>query len=211
MNILNTNPPKETSDTKDKTKANSRLKDFLVFTKAWGTSPKQTGANVPSSRFLAKAIVSATHSNSDTKVIELGPGTGVFTKAILDSGIKPKNLTLIELNPEFRTLLKQRYPEVTILDEDAFGFLTNLAKNNPERIDYTIVSGLPLLVFPREVRLQMRTDILEVIGDTGRLVQFTYGPKSPIPLSDDIDAHCSSRIWLNFPPAVIWSYTRPKT
>lgn len=207
---MDSNTPKETSNLANNTKKPNKLNDLLVFVKAWVSSPLRTGANAPSSRFLARAMVAAADANDQTKIIELGPGTGVFTKALLDSGVKPENLTLIELNPEFRKLLHGRYPKVTILDEDAFDYIAKLAKEDSGQ-NYTIISGLPLLVFPKETRIKLREDMLKVVGHTNKIVQFTYGLKSPIPLDETVHAHNSSRVWLNSPPAVVWTYTNPKT
>ncbi len=209
QSIMKSGQDKKTSRIPSTTSKKSKLNDLRVFLSAWLSSPLRTGANAPSSRFLARAMVAAAKTSPDTKVIELGPGTGIFTEALLNAGVKEENLTLIELNPDFRKLLSQRYPKVRIIDEDAFSFLSHLAKGKAKNEDYTIISGLPLLVFSKKKRIQMRKDSLDIIGKTGKVVQFTYGPKSPIPLDSSIEAQSSKRIWINIPPAVVWCYKTP--
>ncbi len=206
-----TNPEQDNTSSPNRriSRHKNTLNDMKIFIRAWLASPLRTGANAPSSRFLARAMVTAAKTTSKTKVIELGPGTGIFTEALLNAGVKEENLTLIELNDNFRDLLSNRYPNVNIINEDAFTFLEHLAKNKPKNQDYTIISGLPLLVFPKKKRLKMREDALKVVGKTGKIVQFTYGPKSPIPLDSSIQAQSSKRIWINIPPAVVWCYKSP--
>ena len=119
--------------------------DYRVFFRAWLSTPLRTGANVPSSRALSEAMASAAAPDPSARIVELGPGTGTVTKALLDAGAKEENLTLIELNEDFRNLLKKRFPSAEILAEDAFSAITRLMQNK-ERDVSAVVSSLPLIL-----------------------------------------------------------------
>lgn len=180
-------------------------KDYGVFFRAWLTMPLRTGANVPSSRALCKAMANAAAPTPQTRIVELGPGTGTVTRALLDAGAREENLTLVELNPEFQILLKKRFPRAEILADDAFAAIRRLAQAETNEIS-TIVSSLPLTVCSRQQRIALREHGLQAVGPSGRLVQFTYGTASPVPLHPSMQAHSSRRIWSNIPPAVVWTY-----
>jgi len=183
----------------------TRANDYRVFFRAWLSKPLRTGANVPSSRALSQAMASAAAPASSTKIVELGPGTGTVTQALLEAGAREENLTLIELNDEFRDLLKKRYPRAEILAEDAFAAITRLMQTK-ERDVSAVVSSLPLTLYSKEKRIRLREEALRLTGPDGRLVQFTYSPFSPLPPDPSFVAHCSRRIWANLPPASVWSY-----
>ncbi|WP_435104443.1 class I SAM-dependent methyltransferase [Arhodomonas sp. AD133] len=138
------------------------------------------------------------------QVVELGPGTGPVTKALIGAGVRERDLVLIETNPRFVDLLRQRFPAATVLEEDAFAAIARFAEAGMTLT--AIVSSLPLMVFPRRRRRRLAMDALRALGPHGRLVQFTYGPVSPIPLDPALIAEPSRHIWNNLPPAVAWTY-----
>ncbi|GBE43087.1 MAG TPA: methyltransferase domain-containing protein [Rhizobiales bacterium] len=179
--------------------------DYRVFFRAWLSKPLRTGASVPSSRALSEAMAAAAAPAPSAKIVELGPGTGTVTQALLDAGVREENLTLIELNDEFRDLLKKRFPRAEILAEDAFSAITRLMQTK-ERDVSAVVSSLPLTLYPKEKRIRLRDEALRLTGPNGRLVQFTYSPISPMPHDPAVIAHCSRRIWTNLPPAAVWCY-----
>jgi len=91
--------------------------DQTVFLKTWLKRPMMTGAVVPSSNALARLITSDIVPNGGP-VIELGPGTGAFTRSILAKGLPEDMLTLVENSPDFTALLRQRYPKAQLLEMD---------------------------------------------------------------------------------------------
>lgn len=128
----------------------------------------------------------------------------MVTQALLDAGAREDSLTLVELNPEFACLLRARFPRASVLAEDAFALVKALSTAG--RPVNAVVSSLPLYVYPKQIRQDLCKDALRAVGPHGRLVQFTYGPVSPIALDQSIYAVCSRRIWSNLPPAVVWTY-----
>ncbi|MCX7367097.1 MAG: methyltransferase domain-containing protein [Alphaproteobacteria bacterium] len=187
----------------------------LLFLKRWLRAPLSTGAVVPSGRRLAAAMARATLAASAGRpgpVIELGAGTGEVTKALLAAGIAPERLVLIERDPAFATFLRQNFAGLTIIQGDAADLPRLLADNGIDRIA-AVVSSLPLLSLPAEIVAGIVRGIFETLPRGGGMVQFTYGPRPPVPLvlREELRLHgtASRRIWLNVPPAVVWTFTRP--
>ena len=180
--------------------------DLVLFLRQLARNPVQTSAIVPSSGFLARAMVAGLGPNSG-RVVEFGPGTGVFTRAILKAGVRPHDLVLFEMNPDFATHLRREFPGVTVHVAGA----QDVARHCPEGVD-TVISGLPLLSMPTEVRRAIVGGAFNVLRKGGAMVQFTYGPKPPLdPESFEalgLSHQRKAKIWLNLPPATVYAFHR---
>jgi len=182
--------------------------DKTRFLKTLIGSPRLTGAVSPSGRRLAQAMARAIGPVRQGLVIELGPGTGPVTKALLESGVAPTDLLLVEYDRGFCSLLAARFPGVRIVQGDAYALSETLGGliDRPVR---AVVSSLPLLNQKREVRSILFADAFALMRSDGVFVQFTYGLGSPIPASDcagRFAARASAPIWRNLPPARVWTY-----
>ncbi|HEV2628023.1 MAG TPA: rRNA adenine N-6-methyltransferase family protein [Pseudolabrys sp.] len=185
-----------------------RLDDELQFIRSWIDKPLRTGAVMPSSKALARAMARAVDPQAPGPVIELGPGTGPVTAALVERGIDPSRLVLVEFNPDFCRLLRTRYPTATVIQGDAYR-LRRLLETTLKEPAAAIVSGLPLLTKPLRTRLRLLADAVAVMKPGAPLVQFTYGVVPPIPKTlAGVSAEPSSLVWLNIPPARIWVYRR---
>lgn len=180
--------------------------DRAAFFRAWLDAPLRTGAQMPSTHRLAAAMAREAGARPGLKVVELGPGTGVVTQHLIAAGVAESDLVLIESNPAFCHLLRARYRKATIIDGDAFDNVSSLARAQPGAFA-SIVSSLPLFVYPREKRIALLDHAFGLLGPEGRVIQFTYGIASPFPLRRDCIAQTSRRIWRNLWPAVVWSYS----
>lgn len=140
-------------------------------------------------------------------ILELGPGTGVFTKALLERGIAPERLILIEFNADFVRFLRKRYPGVTVVHGSAFD-LPKLWKERKLGPIAGVVSGLPLLNFPKELGGQLIADSLELLQPGGKYVQFTYAQRPSVPAPAGAVVALLKRVWLNMPPASVWIYQK---
>ncbi len=186
-----------------------------LFLKRWLRRPFATGAVVPSGRLLAAAMARATRTAIDGwpgHVVELGAGTGEVTKALLAAGIAPERLVLVERDPEFATFLRRHFPGPRIVEGDAAHLPRLLANNNIAPVA-AVVSGLPLLSLPADVVAGIVTGVFDALPRGAALVQFTYGPKPPVPrvlrARLGLVADRGKRIWRNVPPAVVWNFRRP--
>lgn len=186
-----------------------RFEDEKRFLRSWLERPLVTGAVAPSGRVLARTMASYVDPRCGGLVVELGPGTGPVTDALIQRGIEQERLVLVEFNPEFCRLLTRRFPRATIIQGDAYEAGDVLADVVSEPCA-GIISSLPLLTKPLEQRVALLRDVQAMLGPGAPFVQFTYGPKPPIPArSCDCTLAPSERIWLNLPPARVWVYRRP--
>jgi phosphatidylethanolamine/phosphatidyl-N-methylethanolamine N-methyltransferase len=185
-----------------------RLDDELQFIRSWIDKPLRTGAVMPSSKALARAMARGVDPQAPGPVIELGPGTGPVTAALVERGIDPSRLVLVEFNPDFCRLLRTRYPTATVIQGDAYR-LRRLLESTLKEPAAAIVSGLPLLTKPLRTRLRLLADAVAVMKPGAPLVQFTYGVVPPIPKTlTGVSAEPSSLVWMNIPPARVWVYRR---
>jgi len=195
---------KESADTS----AMRALVDEFRFLKTLLMNPRLTGAVSPSGRFLARAMARAVGATGEGLVVELGPGTGPVTKALIAHGVDKKQLVLVEYEAAFCRLLRERFPGVQVLQGDAFDLPRTLAdlSDRPVR---AIVSSLPLLNQPPARRAALIEDAFALMAKGGVFVQFSYGAASPIPGRagpGSFSVHGSAPIWANLPPARVWTY-----
>jgi phospholipid N-methyltransferase len=185
------------------------MSHFGSFFRSWLSSPQRVGAIAPSSEALAQLITSEI-TPASAPIIELGPGTGVFTHKLLQKGIAPQDLTLIEYGSEFVSVLQLRFPGVRVLWMDASKLVA--AQIAPEGSVGAVVSGLPLLnMSPRKV-VGILSGAFHYLRPNGAFYQFTYGPRSPVPrpLLDRLGLRATriGRTLHNLPPATVYRVTR---
>lgn len=184
------------------------LADSARFLKSLVAAPRLTGAVAPSGRALARAMAAAAGPPQDGLIVELGPGTGPVTSALIEAGVAPERLALIEYDPGFCRLLRQRFAPAKIIHGDAYDLLRTLAELAGQPIA-TVVSSLPLLNQPPARREKLIADAFALMGPSGRFVQFTYGLMSPISPRVCANRYAAVRsrpILLNLPPAFVWTY-----
>jgi phosphatidylethanolamine/phosphatidyl-N-methylethanolamine N-methyltransferase len=161
---------------------------------------------MPSSRVLARAMARCVDPKADGPVIELGPGTGPVTQALVTQGIDPARLILVEFNPDFCRLLRSRYPQATVVQGDAYR-LRRLLEVYVAEPAAAIVSSLPLVTKPLRTRLRLISDAMALLANGAPFVQFTYAMLPPIPKElSGVRAEASELIWMNLPPARVWVY-----
>jgi phosphatidylethanolamine/phosphatidyl-N-methylethanolamine N-methyltransferase len=187
-------------------KKSLRLDDEVKFIRSWIEKPISIGAVMPSSRVLARAMARYVDPESNGPVIELGPGTGPVTQALVGQGIDPARLVLVEFNPDFCRLLRARYPAATVVQGDAYR-LRRLLDGYVDEPAAAVVSGLPLVTKPLRTRLRLISDAMTLLAAGAPFVQFTYAMVPPIPKGlSGVRAEASELIWMNLPPARVWVY-----
>jgi len=187
-------------------KKSLRLDDEVQFIRSWIEKPLSTGAVMPSSRALPRAMARYVDPQAAGPVIELGPGTGPVTQALVKQGIDPARLILVEFNPDFCRLLRSRYPQATVVQGDAYR-LRRLLETYVDEPAAAIVSGLPLVTKPLRTRLRLISDAMTLLATGAPFVQFTYAMLPPIPKElSGVRAEASELIWMNLPPARVWVY-----
>ena len=183
-----------------------RLDDEMQFIRSWIEKPISTGAVMPSGKVLARTMARYVDPDSVGPVIELGPGTGPVTEALVRHGVDPERLVLLEFNADFCRLLRKRYPRATVVQGDAYRLRRALASYLHEPAA-AIVSGLPLVTKPVRTRLRLIADAMALLPPGAPFIQFTYAMVPPIPKArSGISAEASEMIWMNLPPARVWVY-----
>ncbi len=184
-----------------------RLDDEVRFLRSWIEKPLHMGAVMPSSKVLARTVARYVDPHSDGPVIELGPGTGAITDALIAHGVAEKRLVLVEFDPGFCALLRERYPQATVIQGDAYNLDQTLADWKEPAA--AMVSGLPLVTKPMLVRLKLMRDAFLKMEAGAPFIQFTYSVAPPIPKSlPGIHTQASERVWMNLPPARVWVYRK---
>jgi phosphatidylethanolamine/phosphatidyl-N-methylethanolamine N-methyltransferase len=185
-----------------------RLDDEVRFLRSWIEKPLHVGAVMPSGRLLARTMAHYVDPYAEGPVVELGPGTGAITNALIDRGVDQKRLVLVEYNPSFCALLRDRYPQAKIVQGDAYT-LRDTLWNVLSAPATAVVSGLPLVTKPMMTRLKLIRDAFASLAPGAPFVQFTYAVVPPIPKSlPGVSTEASERIWMNLPPARVWVYRK---
>jgi phosphatidylethanolamine/phosphatidyl-N-methylethanolamine N-methyltransferase len=185
-----------------------RLDDEVRFLRSWIEKPLHMGAVMPSGRVLARTMAQYVDIDSSEPVVELGPGTGAITSALIEHGVDQKRLVLVEYNPGFCALLRDRYPHAKVVQGDAYALRDSLW-NMLSAPASAVVSGLPLVTKPMLTRLKLIRDAFVALAPGAPFVQFTYSVAPPIPKSlPGVSTEASERIWMNLPPARVWVYRK---
>ena len=185
-----------------------RLDDEVRFLRSWIEKPLHMGAVMPSGRVLARTMAQYVDIKSTGPVVELGPGTGAITSALIEHGVDQKRLVLVEYNPGFCALLRDRYPHAKVVQGDAYKLRDSLLKVLDVPAS-AVVSGLPLVTKPMLTRLKLIREAFAALLPGAPFVQFTYSVAPPIPKSlPGVSTEASERIWMNLPPARVWVYRK---
>ena len=187
-----------------------------TFFRQWLKNPMAMSAISPSGPQLARQMVAELPDDA-RRVIELGAGTGVFTRALIARGIQASDLMALELNAELHAHLQQRFPEVHVQHGDArelvrLGADCGFAQDGPAD---AVISGLGMLSMPRELQHDILAAAFDCLQPHGRFIQFTYGPGTPVAQevldSLALNARRGAFVWRNLPPATVFVFTRNRS
>ena len=186
-----------------------RRSDGGAFLREWLSDPLRVAAIVPSGRALAE-IMTRDLNPASAPVIELGPGTGAFTDALIRRGIPEDRLALIETGSNFVNLLRFRLPRATVLAMDATQ-LRKMTLFGGESAG-AVVSGLPVLAMPPRAVMLIVHGAFVHLRPGGAMYQFTYGPVCPVKrqILDrlGLEAKRIGGAMINLPPASVYRITR---
>ncbi|NYT77534.1 methyltransferase domain-containing protein [Alcaligenaceae bacterium] len=181
----------------------------VSFLQAWRANPRSIGAIWPSSARLAAAITREANP-LDGPCLELGAGTGSFTRALVAQGFLPRNLVLIETCERFAHQLRDEFPGAQVHEISA----TKLAQLRlfPDERAGVAICGLPLLNMSARHQVDILQGVFSHLRPGGFMLLFTYGPNCPVPrrLLDRLGlrARRTETVIANLPPAHIWKISR---
>jgi phosphatidylethanolamine/phosphatidyl-N-methylethanolamine N-methyltransferase len=183
--------------------------DTISFFRGWLAAPLRVAALAPSSPALAE-LMTRDITAASGPVIELGPGTGAFTRALIGRGVEERDLTLIESGADFAGLLKTRFLHARVLQSDAGELRTAALFAGP--VAGAVISGLPVLLMPPQKVIAILGGAFRYLKPHGALYQFTYGPWCPVPrrLLDQLGLQATrvGHTLRNIPPATVYRIGR---
>jgi phosphatidylethanolamine/phosphatidyl-N-methylethanolamine N-methyltransferase len=187
------------------------LTDSTLFLREWFANPQRTGSVTPSSPQLAAAMARWLPADPESFVLELGPGTGAVTEALLRRGLREDRLVAIEHNAKLAELLREKFPRAQIITGDAWD-LDELLRECDEPVENVgaVISSLPLLNFPLAEAEKLVHKIQSVLQPKGKWVQYTYhlGKARHKSAAANFRRLTSKIVWLNFPPARVNVYQK---
>jgi phosphatidylethanolamine/phosphatidyl-N-methylethanolamine N-methyltransferase len=192
------------SDTKPAAKENE------LFFRQWLRSPKSMGAVAPSSKILARAVTEAVVWQPGDTVVDLGAGTGSITQGLLEAGLPPEAVVMVELDRPLFDYLRHNFPKCTVLNADATMLADALREAGVERVS-TVISGLPMITMPLRIQRAVIEQSFAVVGPQGCLLQYSYSPVAPIPARKlGVEAKLVKFVVRNLPPATVWRFRPAK-
>jgi phosphatidylethanolamine/phosphatidyl-N-methylethanolamine N-methyltransferase len=185
-----------------------KREESLLFLKQLIRNPKSLGALVPSSQMLADFICGHVPRVENHLVVEVGAGTGRFTQGLLKAGIKPENLVVLEIDPIMCSFLRRNFPHINVIEGNANQLHTLLPDGWIGNIG-TIISGIPMVNLSSDDQEQIISSCFRVLSESGSVLQFTYGPISPLSSKKlGLIKKRLGHVFMNFPPATVWQYSR---
>jgi phosphatidylethanolamine/phosphatidyl-N-methylethanolamine N-methyltransferase len=181
--------------------------DQWRFLRRLAAEPQHVGAVAPSSSGLTSAMAAQVDPSSSGPILELGPGTGVVTAALVARGIAPSRITAIEFDSLFAELVAKRFPGVRVVRGDAYDLAKTLGQDIAQPYA-AIVSSLPLLNEAPARRQKLIADAFDRLAPGAPFVQFSYGMRPPVPPTKAIGVRRAALILFNVPPARVWVYRK---
>jgi phospholipid N-methyltransferase len=190
------------------------LREHVLLFSRFLRSPRTIGAVTASSRALAQAMVSGLDLAHARHIIELGPGTGVFTAAIVDQVSLGTRVLAVDIDPEFVRRLKGRWPEIESVCDSAERLCDLAAERGMLPVDH-IVSGLPFVSLPVAMTRQIIDSITAALRPGGTFTTFQYMHAYRLPSAAAFRARMSAKIGRpphvrlcvrNFPPALVLTW-----
>ena len=183
------------------------------YIKQFLRDPKSTGSIAPSNEELSELVTDTARLGEMGTVVELGPGTGVFTEKILEKKNPEALFFAIEINPEFYEATKSRCPSATVYKDSAENMKKYLERHGKDSCD-CIISSLPWAVFDHDTQDKLLHVIWDVLRPGGKMITFSYSVSMMIPNARRFRSILRSKfsnvvksktVWSNFPPAFVYS------
>jgi phosphatidylethanolamine/phosphatidyl-N-methylethanolamine N-methyltransferase len=130
-------------------RSHAQVKNTSLFLRRWLANPLQMGSVIPSSPALCRKIAALVERRDDEVVVELGAGTGVVSRALLNAGVPPEKLVVVEIVRDMAEHLRGVLPGVNVIQGDAFELPKALPPALHGKVG-TAICGIPLVMLPLE-------------------------------------------------------------
>src|SRR5262245_26681134 len=178
--------------------------------------PTDVGSLIPSSPYLAEAMIASAGLQDGDVVLEYGPGTGAFTGHILRALPPASQFAAIEINPRFAEIFRATYPDVRLFEDSVANVRAICDSMQIGSVD-CVISGLPWAFFEESTQVELLNEMMRVLKPSGRFVTFGYLQSLALPgtrrLLNLLPSYFSNvsrspLVWLNVPPAFVYSCRR---
>ncbi len=182
--------------------------DLARFFGTWIRHPIKMGAVAPSSPRYCATMVAAATTHIDGPILELGPGLGVVTRALLNAGVAPERITSIEYDREFASTLRERFPRVNVIQGDGFDLDATLGDGGSTSFA-AILFAIPIVHMEQAERQALFSTYFRRLRPGGNLTQLSYLWKPPVKsVAGVFDVSSTPIVWDNIPPARVWIYSQ---
>ena len=184
----------------------------IKFLKSFVKKPGEIGAVMPSSRFLAHAITSEIGLDKASAIAELGPGTGAFTKIIIENINHNTHFFVVERNKDIFEHFQETFPDVTAYNCCASDLKEIVSKEGISSLDI-VISGLPWAAFPAKIQIAIINSVIETLTENGVFTTFAYLQGLMLPAAHRFKALLKNKfsvvktskvVWRNTPPAFVY-------
>lgn len=180
---------------------------MITFLSEYIRHPRATGAIAPSSKHLARKMAEQINYKVANTIVELGPGTGVFTKEILKRKAPDTTLILIEINETFIKQLQKEFrhmPNLHIIHGSAENMKDYLNELNLTTID-VVISGLPFASMQTTISKNILKKVSDCLDSDGRFITFQYSLVKKSFIQQYFPSIALKKVWCNLPPAYVLS------
>ena len=176
-----------------------------MFFRRWMDNPLLMGSVIPSSPALCRRLVAQVRRAPDEAVVELGAGTGVVSRALLESGVPPERLFVVEIVPAMAQHLRRVLPGANVIEGDARALPELIPAHWHGRIG-SVICGIPMVLLPLAEQRRL-VDAIDAVAPGRGFLHFSYCVTSPLP-APKLRLAGNRAAWtpLNFPPASVWRY-----
>ena len=182
----------------------------ILFLMKFLRNPVRVGACLPSSKSLSKRIAKYVMSKKPEVLVELGAGSGIVTKALIEAGMKPENIYALEIDPVLCDYMRKNFPGLNVVEGDVKDIKKMLPKELIGKMT-VVLSGLPISIVPEALQNEVIHRSYDLLDKGGELVQYCYSQRSPVSAEKyDLVVEKVDKVLANIPPAAIWSYRRAK-
>lgn len=184
-----------------------RRAENRLFFRRWVQNPRQLGTLAPISVKLSLlAAKQAVKSYvPGTPIVEIGAGTGRLTRALLQCGVQPQDLTVVELDGEMCDFMRKSLPLITVIEGDANQLAELINSKICEKVG-VVVSAIPLMYLPEILRKSLINAAFAVLKPSAKIIHVTYSPVSPLKFWDAIQQRRIESTWKNIPPGFVWQF-----
>lgn len=187
----------------------ARRADIARFFGTWIRKPMSLGAVAPSSARYCARMADTASTDLDGPILELGPGLGVVTRALLAKGVDPRRITSIEYDADFARTLRDRFPLVNVVQGDGFDLDRTLGDGGRTRYA-AILMAIPVAAKPQSERQALFLRYLDRLLPGGNITQLSYLVTPPVkPMEGLLEVSSTPIVWDNIPPARVWVYCKP--